>query len=1045
MVGPHSSGGSVTSGAPMTTKKSGGGGASGRLESRLSGPSGEFALRSEGHPTCSEACPAGIDVKAYVNLVADRRYEDALQVILRANPFPGVCGRVCTHPCEEECLRGEVDDPVAIKALKRFASDYARSRRACFADVRRPKKGQHVAVIGAGPAGLTAAADIARAGYGVTVFEAGKEAGGILSWGIPEFRLPKSIVRAEVRDIASLGVDIQTGQRVERPLGLLKRGFAAVILAQGCQAPLELKIEGEGSAGVIDCLDFLKAVSDGTRKALPGRCVVIGGGNAALDAARTAVRLGAKVTLAYRRTAEEMPADPEEVAQAREEGVQFEFLLIPKGIFAAGGKVKYAEFQRARLGEPDASGRRSPVPIPGSFAELGADWVIRAVGSRPESGDLEDAGVRLTARGTVAADDYGATSVKGIFAAGDLVLGPATIVEAIGGGHAAAEGVLAYLEDRKPIPSRSPVPEMLVMERAPEKSPRTAQRMASPEARAQGFDEVELGLDEYSAIAEASRCRRCGVCSDCDLCLSACEHRQAVLVTDDGDRWVKVPLDVSKRLAEEPQSRRGWTLSVGGRKTKARFEPLQATVDPEACIACGLCDEACAYRAIRVRFAKGGEPVAVVDPIGCRGCGACASVCPTGAISQGYMDDGPLFDTVHSAAKESKGGVVRFECLWHSPDKGLARAKASVNVICTRRASPGLVLEALVSGASGVALAGCAAKGCHYLPGPWTGEEVAARTAKALAAVGVDPRRVTYVDGSDLAALTAFAAELGKAKLGPMMDVHTKLPANRSVAGRGVWALHALMAQPDGKGSASKKGKYALAPGCAPVVGAVLVAHGLRGAEQMAHSARELMARKGLRLAEVPGLYGPGCRLERWGLGELYEAYAKRVIRGAGNAGVKCLVTISQEAQAKFADEWTRDFGKLGFEVVPLPELLRERLKKPDFADDGPVTVAVAPDCSGFAGDVRALLALAPGVRVVEAAGDCGEPFWSSPGAKAAAAARALLSAADAKGADVLVVDEPQCLAQLNAVQAGWRDHRVEVADIYTFLLSRMKGARSDG
>jgi len=1013
---------------------------------KLDGPMGEFSLNVEGLPSCSEACLAGIDVKAYINLIADRRYEEAVQTIRRANPFPGVCGRVCTHPCEEECARGEVDDPVAIKALKRFASDYERARRkTALAAPKKARRGaKRVAVVGAGLAGLTAASDLTKEGIAVTVFDSSKSAGGILAWGIPSFRLPKDIVRGEVAQIESLGVEIRLGEAIRDPKALLGKGYSAVVVAAGCMAPLPLGIDGEEAAGVLDCVDFLKRVSEGQISSLKGRAVVVGGGNAALDAARVALRLGSDVTLAYRRTRAEMPADDAEVAEAKEEGISFEFLSIPKRVVSKGGQVNGLEVQRARLGELDSSGRRSSVPIPGSEFVIDADWIIRAVGNKPDPDLMKAAGLKLTPRGAVETDRLGRTSLKGVFAAGDVALGPATVVEAIGSGHAAARGVLEYLGGDA-IPAAQ-ADQVLVMERLPGKKTRAEPKKALAGARKSSFDEIESALDELSAVAEASRCRRCGLCAECDVCLAGCEHRQAILLVEGRKpSWVKIPLDISKRLTSDPSARDGWTLSSDGKKSVARLEPVQASVDESLCIACGLCEEACAYKAIRMRFSKDSSTAAVVDAAGCRGCGACASVCPTGAISQGFMDDGRLFARVREAAAESRGGVVAFSCVWQKSGS-LAAGKGEVPVICTRRVSPALVLEALASGASGVSLVGCREGECHYLPGQWMGADLPAKVGKILEAVGLDARRVEYVeDGDPEKARAAHAAKLKTAKLEPLPNSSSKLPEIQSSVGRSIALAHTLMARQDAKAPKSKA-KYFLATGCSPICDSVLEAHGVCGSGKFLESVEVLLTALDVDYVRGMRVLGPGSRLKSCGLEGLYKEYGKSAIAAVKASGAKTLVAISHEAKSKFESQWPKDFGKIPFGFVGLPSLLNEAVRKGTFKTT-PGKVAFHPACGSgnFSAELQKLLGNVPGLEVVVLDEHCGETSWSAPDAEARESARDLMGAAASAGASVLVVESHQCLSHLLAARMGWSEGGVGVVDIYSFLASRLAGVSGRG
>lgn len=1019
-------------------------------EACLSGPFGRYSLRLEGKPTCSEGCPAGVDVKAYINLIADKRFEEAVEVIRRANPFPGVCGRVCTHPCEDECRRGDLDDPLAIRMLKRFASDFAQARKPALL---KPKKSSHkekIAVVGSGPAGLTAASDLAREGYEVVVFEAFSKPGGIMEWGIPEFRLPKKIVRQEITEIEALGVNIKKDEQVSQPARLLKKDFSAVILAAGCQVGSRLDVEGEDSEGILDCLAFLKDVNIGKRTSLRGKTVVIGGGSAALDAARTALRLGSEITVAYRRTAEEMPVPQNEIAEAREEGVKFEFLAIPRKVLAENGKVKGLEFQRASLGEPDKSGRRAPVPVPGEFFTVEADNVIRAIGSKPETSSLRVNGIVNTAKGTVKIDEFGRTSVKGIFAAGDLVTGPATIVEAIGSGHAAARGVIQFLTGGKRASTpEEKISEVLVIEEAePDKIKRAKNVYISIENRRASFDEVEVGWEERVALAEASRCRRCGACSDCTVCLSVCQHHRGIF-TDarDSKRYMaKLPATLAKKLVMEPGHAGEWKLTVGKEVINGTLEPFLAKVNAEQCIACGLCDDACVYRAIRIKFNKGGAPSAIVDQASCRECGACSGICPTGAISQGYMSSDKLLPRIGQAAKNvrNKNGIVTFSCMWLH-DGILSEEKGGVvELPCTRSISPGIILEAFACGAKGVAVFGCEKDNCHFLPTIMTGKEIIELTKAVLNAANIDARRLKFAEtGNDLEKeIKKFSEELGKIKVKQFQDVADKLPKFKSPMARGLAVAHALMAQPDVFNKESVKGGYLLSGGCIHISDPMLKAYWLEGAEEMLASAEKLLAITKAKFIRSRNVLGPGANLRAWGLDDLRKAYAKGVVEAVKKSRAEGVLFATPKAYAVFKDGYAHEFGGWPCDIISLPGFLKDHLDKNVFksADEKIAFHGACGERGAFTSESLALLRMVPGLEIIEIKPECGESGWLEANAETRKQGLALLREAELKCAKILVVDSPRCLMHLKATLKGWRESQVRVIDVYSFLASRIKG-----
>ncbi len=484
-----------------------------------------FVIDKQGYPPCRAACPAGVNAQGYVALISQGKFKEALEVLRRTMPFAGVCGRVCTHPCESECERGKVDEPVSIRALKRFMADYERKvGRKKATPIERTKEDK-VAIIGSGPAGLACAYDLIREGYPVTIFEAAPKSGGLLRYGIPEHRLPKKVLDNEIGYIQELGVEIKTNTPVKNIEDIFNKGYEAVFLATGAVESVKMGIPGEDAKGVIHALDFLKRVNSGTKVSLGGRVAVIGGGNAAVDAARVACRLGAKeVSIVYRRSRAEMPAVATEVDEAEHEGVKLHILAAPVKVLAKNGRITGIQCIRMKLGEPDASGRRRPVPTKGSEFEMDVDNVIMAVGQAIDKTALPKE-LEYTSWGTLAVDQVTLqTNIEGVFAGGDLVSGPADVIAAIAAGKEAAISIDRHLrgvdlKEGRPTPinrvkevskegvvsqARHPVPTLDLQKR-------------------KGFAEVELGFDEKAAIEEAKRCLNCGVCSECLECVKVCQ------------------------------------------------------------------------------------------------------------------------------------------------------------------------------------------------------------------------------------------------------------------------------------------------------------------------------------------------------------------------------------------------------------------------------------------------------------------------------------------------------------------------------------------
>lgn len=460
---------------------------------------------------CSHACPAHIDIPRYVHYVAQGRYSEALAVIREKVPFPGSLGRVCIHPCEAACRRGQLTDPIAIKHLKRIAFDRGDERWKLNSKVAMPT-GKRVAIVGAGPAGLTAGYYLAKKGHSVTVFEALPEPGGMMRVGIPEYRLPRHVLDGEIRDIQEAGVEIRTNTRVESVDSLIEEGYNAVLLAIGAHQGARMGIEGEELPGVMDGVFFLREVNLGRRIAVGNRVVVIGGGNSAIDSARVAHRLGAReVTIIYRRTRTEMPASPEEVEEALHEGISIMFLAAPSRIRRKNGMLEL-ECVRMKLGEPDASGRRRPEPISGTEFTHECDSVIAAIGQVPEI--PPQLGVKIGRGNSLQIDNKTfQTSREGVFAAGDAVTGPASVIEAIAAGRKVASSIDRYLG------GDGVIDETLIEKEAEsgwlgrDENFSDKRRAKMPclaiEQRRGNFAEVELGFTDEIAIEEAGRCLRC--------------------------------------------------------------------------------------------------------------------------------------------------------------------------------------------------------------------------------------------------------------------------------------------------------------------------------------------------------------------------------------------------------------------------------------------------------------------------------------------------------------------------------------------------------
>ncbi len=482
---------------------------------------------AEGTAPCRHACSGSIRIREYLELLGEGRVNEAAEILAEDNPLAAITGRVCPCFCEPDCNRDRFDEPLAIKQLERLLGDHILRQGFSLPDV--PAKKERVAIIGSGPAGLSAAYYLARYGYGVTILEALSAPGGMLYWGVPEYRLPKRVVDEQIEAIKSLGVEIRTNVAVGQGItvdDLLRDGYEAVLIAVGAQKDLRLNVSGEDAGGVLPGVGFLRQINAGDEVSLGNRVCVIGGGNTAIDSARVAARLGVvSVSILYRRSRAEMPAVAEEVDAALEEGIEIEFLVAPTEIILRSGRVAGIRCVRMELGAPDDTGRRRPIPISGSEFDVEADTVIVAIGQVPDLSFLNGSGVEIDRTGLIAADSQTlATNLPKVFVAGDALTGPATVVEAIAAGKKAALGIDSCLTGR----------EILV----------------SPESeRVIGYEDLNVNYFKHeprqdlkgadvealteTACAEARRCFQCGRCNVCNTCWFLCPD--AVVLQKNGE------------------------------------------------------------------------------------------------------------------------------------------------------------------------------------------------------------------------------------------------------------------------------------------------------------------------------------------------------------------------------------------------------------------------------------------------------------------------------------------------------------------------------
>ncbi len=642
-------------------------------------------------PPCQAACPLRMEIREYVDLAAQGRIMEALQVIRDGNPFPSICAYVCTHPCEEACRRSQVDKPVAVRAMKRFAVEFGGDRMVhAEAETTHSEK---VAIVGSGPAGMACAYYLRKLGYPATIFEAHSEVGGMLRVGIPQYRLPRDVLDTEVQRLAQMGVEIRTNTLVVSLDLLFDMGYKAIFITIGAHQSFRINIEGEDSPGVIDGATFLREVNLGLKPSLGERVVVVGGGNVAVDAARTALRLGArKVSILYRRSRAEMPADPAEIEQALEEGVDIIFLAAPVKIKRRNGRLSVTCI-KMELGEPDASGRRQPIPIKGSEFNRHVDVLITAIGQAPQMPD--DFRLRIGRGSTIQVDPVTLTTNRaGIFAGGDAVTGPATVTEALAAGRLAASRIDDYLQHRYPRTGKE-AREILTGDLLPQtiemirKISRLEPPVLPPEARAGDFKPVELVYDWATAVNEARRCLRCGMgaeiisqdkCATCLNCLRVCPYR--------------VPhLDVSGAIQ----------------------------IPVEQCLACGICVAECPAKAIVLR--KPYDRRQIIEE---------------------------LYHTLRSAAEsKSKPFIVGFCCQYGLFGTGALaslwrEAKAGiwvVPVLCVARVEADHMLHAFEMGAEGVFIAGCGEQCARENTASWVHQRVQ-KVKKTLVQIGIEPERV---------------------------------------------------------------------------------------------------------------------------------------------------------------------------------------------------------------------------------------------------------------------------------------------------------------
>jgi NADPH-dependent glutamate synthase beta subunit-like oxidoreductase/Pyruvate/2-oxoacid:ferredoxin oxidoreductase delta subunit len=559
-------------------------------------------------PPCRAECPAHVNIQAYVSLIQRGKFAEAVDIIRKDMPFPAICGRVCFSPCEDACARTNIDQAVAIRNLKKVAADAEREERKVKPSPIPKTRNEKVAIVGAGPAGLTAAYELAKLGYTVTVFERMAEPGGMMRYCIPDFRLERFVVDQEIAYIKALGVEIKTSVEFGKDItleSLQKDGYSAVFVAIGTQAGMKLNVAGEDLDGVINAVDFLKDVSLGKHVKIGEKVAVVGGGNSAIDAARTSKRLGAKeVIVLYRRSREEMPALPSEVEEAEKDDVKFFFLVAPKQIIGESGKAKAIECLRMKLGEPDESGRRRPIPVPNSEHQYQVDTVIPALGQVAEPQCIP---AQLASKETrvslISVDPLTMeTEIPGVFAGGDITSGPASIIEAVGAAKKAAASINLYLTGQDMHRGRTESIEKTTWFKNWDQIRKKERRFRlQPEKPRMSLEEAVDFVEktERDAKFEACRCLGCGPCAECLANTDLCE----------GDK---------------------------------------AFVDEALCIGCNVCAVVCPFGAAN----KDENNIARISEDLCKGCGICAARCPVRAITMKKLNNERIMSLALVTCKE---------------------------------------------------------------------------------------------------------------------------------------------------------------------------------------------------------------------------------------------------------------------------------------------------------------------------------------------------------------------------------------------------------
>jgi NADPH-dependent glutamate synthase beta subunit-like oxidoreductase/ferredoxin/coenzyme F420-reducing hydrogenase delta subunit len=947
-------------------------------------------------------------------------------------------------------MLAESGDAIQIRALKRYASDYELSRRALSSEPCEIIYKEKIAIIGAGPAGLTAAVDLIRLGYPVIVFEAKKDPGGMLRYGIPVYRLPERILKREIDWIKSLGVKIKTDKKIKDPSELINQGFSAVLVAGGAPKSFPLGLEGGKSKGVIDALDFLNKVNTKKPVNISANVVVIGGGSTAFDAARSAVRLGAKkVVLAYRRGFEEMPADKEEIAEAQDEGVEIVTLAIPKKILTKNKNTIGVEFLKAKLGKPDSSGRRRPEPIKASEFTIKANTVIPAIGAMPDIRPI--GGVKVTTpRGVIEVSEKGETPVEAIFAAGDVEMGPSSVVDAIGRGHNAARGIHEYLKG-KTIKKAEQLLQSVQIYLGPSicrKTQHFAKRNIKP-GKTDSFEEVEGSFTDYQAVEEALRCFSRGPCYACPVCLPNCDNKQLIAEIENTTFLVKSPPELSEHVSKEGPI--NLKLKVDNKIKSMKLYGLTSVVDPDLCIGCGRCEEVCAYRAIKNVFSKNKQTVSQVDHNACASCSACVSECPSGAISQGFMSDDDILKRITDKKTPYKG-IKALMSFWSTMTPVLESKEGIVQLMSARKPSPSFLIRALSNSGRGLlVIKPDEITGSHYLPWEEHPDDVIDRTLKLLDSIGISRKRIKYLEKSNALDTKKLLEKYSKELDNNCLN-HLNLPKLKNIKsplGKTIALLRIMSANPDLEPTDEyntleqiKKGGNAFFEGCIPLINSVGVAHNFYDISKTRESIYELIKILELNLGKIKGFNCPSK-----GLLKLDWKESDKLVRKIKENNIKIYDKLKPKSIAVATPEASLSFSKdkrFG-EIKNFPEIL---LKKIDSQKLNKInlTIGIHHACrldeDPFYEPIKKILNKIPGIKTVDLKNLCGQSGFEELNAKSKQKAVSLLKEASSKGADIILCTSPYCQSHLLLChrEGSWRAVDIEISDIYRILLASING-----